>query len=130
METKGYLGDGVYIDVDESFPSRYTLTTNNGIEDINTIHINREIIERLNAYIADLTAEANQMIMTEKQLEEAIIQVPQLARGRVWCLTCGATIHVDSASCLRKGWPKCCGYTMTIDSPEERKAMENDGEAE
>jgi hypothetical protein len=62
METKGYLGDGVYIDVDESFPGRYTLTTNNGIEDINVIHISREIVERLNAYIAALNAETNRVI--------------------------------------------------------------------
>jgi hypothetical protein len=62
METKGYLGDGVYIDVDKSLPGQFTLTTNNGIEDINTIHINREIVERLNAYIAALNAETNRVI--------------------------------------------------------------------
>ena len=25
-----------------------------------------------------------------------------------------------SGECMRYGWPKCCGHTMTIDSPEER----------
>lgn len=45
---------------------------------------------------------------------------PKLARGQVWCRTCRRTQHVDSAECLRStGWPKCCGYTMTIDPPEE-----------
>jgi hypothetical protein len=24
---------------------------------------------------------------------------------------------------MRSGWPKCCGYTMTIDSPEEQKRL-------
>lgn len=48
--------------------------------------------------------------------------VPQLARGQVWCLKCGATLKVDSGRALQSGWPKCCGHTMTIDSPEERKA--------
>lgn len=46
--------------------------------------------------------------------------VPQLARGKVWCTTCGRQQSVDGAECLRSGWPKCCGYTMTIDSPESR----------
>ena len=49
-----------------------------------------------------------------------VADVPQLQRGRVWCIECGATQRVDSAQCLRSGWPKCCGYTMTIDSPEDR----------
>ena len=45
---------------------------------------------------------------------------PKLARGRVWCRICGRSRKVDSAECLRTGWPKCCGQTMTIDSPKER----------
>ena len=47
-------------------------------------------------------------------------QVPQLARGIVWCRTCGQQQKVDSGLCLSSGWPRCCGYTMTMDSPEER----------
>lgn len=43
-----------------------------------------------------------------------------LRRGQVWCTTCGYSRKVDSSDCLKLGWPKCCGYTMTIDSPEER----------
>lgn len=46
--------------------------------------------------------------------------VPQFARGQVWCKKCDATQKVDGANCLRHGWPKCCGETMTLDSPEER----------
>lgn len=45
---------------------------------------------------------------------------PSLKRGVVWCRTCGSSQKVDSATALRNGWPKCCGYTMTIDSPEEQ----------
>ena len=44
---------------------------------------------------------------------------PKLDNGMVWCKTCGRSQKVDSAVCLRSGWPKCCGYTMTIDPPEE-----------
>ena len=46
---------------------------------------------------------------------------PKLERGKVWCRTCGKSIKVDSSECLNSGWPKCCGYTMTIDAPDERK---------
>lgn len=45
---------------------------------------------------------------------------PSLLGGRVYC-RCGKTRNVDAARCLRSGWPKCCGMTMTIDNPEERK---------
>ncbi len=37
---------------------------------------------------------------------------------RVYCRTCGSSQPVDSAECLTSGWPKCCGYTMTIDKPD------------
>lgn len=47
--------------------------------------------------------------------------VPQLRRGMVWCITCGRSEKVDSGECLQNGWPTCCGHTMTIDSPEERR---------
>lgn len=48
---------------------------------------------------------------------------PKLSRGMVWCRTCGRSQKVDSAGALANGWPKCCGETMTIDSPEERAAL-------
>lgn len=45
---------------------------------------------------------------------------PKLSRGMVWCTKCGRSEKVDSAECFASGWPECCGYTMTIDSPAER----------
>lgn len=48
------------------------------------------------------------------------VDCPQLKRGMVWCTVCGRTEKVDGADCLRHGWPECHGFTMTIDSPEER----------
>jgi len=50
---------------------------------------------------------------------------PSLRRGVVWCRTCGRSQKVDSAECLRSGWPECHGYTMTIDHPDtwERTAL-------
>jgi len=55
---------------------------------------------------------------------------PSISRGKIWCKQCGAGVSVNSAECLRGGWPLCCGQTMTIDSPEERTRMEaKDGKA-
>lgn len=44
----------------------------------------------------------------------------KLSRGRVWCRKCSRSQSVDAADCLRRGWPECCGETMTIDAPNER----------
>jgi hypothetical protein len=41
--------------------------------------------------------------------------VPQIRRGMVWCTTCGRSERVNGAD--------CCGFTMTIDSPEERRSL-------
>lgn len=60
---------------------------------------------------------------TLRMYEELAQSVPQFARGMVWCPTCGHSRRVDSARCLAGGWPMCCGQTMTIDSPEERRAL-------
>ena len=54
--------------------------------------------------------------------EHVVQEVPRLKRGRVWCATCGFTMSVNATQCLAHGWPKCCGQTMTIDSPHERDA--------
>jgi len=35
--------------------------------------------------------------------------------NHVHCRECGRTQEVDAAISLKNGWPKCCGYTMTID---------------
>lgn len=51
---------------------------------------------------------------------KVVSEVPQLKRGQVWCRSCGSTRRTDSEGAMRNGWPKCCGYTMTIDSPEEQ----------
>lgn len=47
---------------------------------------------------------------------------PKLTRNNVWCTVCGFSQAVSSAYAFKHGWPKHCGYTMTIDSPEERTA--------
>jgi hypothetical protein len=51
---------------------------------------------------------------------------PKLRRGIVWCTICGRSQRVNSAECFRSGWPECCGYTMTIDSPSEREALDRE----
>lgn len=54
-------------------------------------------------------------------------EIPQFKRGLVWCSKCGRETRVDAvASTLGEGWPTCCGYTMTIDSPAERASHKPD----
>lgn len=48
---------------------------------------------------------------------------PRLARGIVWCTKCGREQRAKASNALAHGWPKCCGYTMTIDSPNEREVQ-------
>lgn len=50
---------------------------------------------------------------------------PSILRGKVWCTVCGKEQAVIAKTCFRDGWPECCGYTMTIDSPEEREHFAN-----
>lgn len=58
----------------------------------------------------------------DQQIADDIAAIPQIARGQVWCRKCGSTRRVDGVrAVLGGGWPKCCGYTMTIDSPDERQ---------
>lgn len=51
---------------------------------------------------------------------------PKLQAGIVYCHKCGHTYKVDSAECLRVGWPSHCGYTMSLDKP----LTANNGEKE
>jgi hypothetical protein len=67
-----------------------------------------------------LVKELRSAIRKASSLHESLADShPSLRRGQVWCRSCGATLKVDSAECLRSGWPKCCGETMTIDEPAE-----------
>lgn len=64
-------------------------------------------------------------------IKNDIAAIPQIARGQVWCKTCGHTERVDGVrATMGSGWPKCCGYTMTIDSPAERAGRKTLEEAE
>lgn len=54
---------------------------------------------------------------------------PKFDRGKVWCIKCGRVDTIDCYHALSCGWPKCCGETMTIDSPEERMAIKKGEQA-
>lgn len=62
-------------------------------------------------------------MLDERWAEGVVSRVPQLARGVVWCTDCGRSQKVDAARHLLRGWPRCCGYTMTIHSPEEQAEL-------
>ena len=57
-----------------------------------------------------------------KAFWDEVAAIPQIARGQVWCHACGRTERVNGGEAMRHGWPKCCGFTMSIDSHEERAA--------
>lgn len=44
---------------------------------------------------------------------------PSLINGKVRCGRCGQLRIVDSARCLRHGWPKCCSVTMELQPAPE-----------
>jgi len=53
-------------------------------------------------------------------LQDKLIEChPKLAARKVWCRTCRREESMEDRNGLRDGWPKCCGYTMTIDPPGE-----------
>ena len=58
-------------------------------------------------------------------LDQDLAAIPQVKRGLVYCTTCSRTEKISAAN-FRTGWPECCGYTMSLDSPEERKALSDD----
>ena len=46
---------------------------------------------------------------------------PKLKRGMVWCLKCGNFEKVKSNEAMLRGWPMCCGQTMSLESKQELK---------
>jgi hypothetical protein len=57
--------------------------------------------------------------------------IPQFKRGLVWCTVCGREQRVNGVrATLGGGWPECCGFTMTLDSPAERAAFKASKEQE
>jgi len=40
---------------------------------------------------------------------------------RVYCHRCGRTESADAHACLTGGWPRCCGETMSMDPPNEKR---------
>ena len=51
-----------------------------------------------------------------------LAEIPQIKRGLCFCHTCERTEKISAAN-FRTGWPKCCGYTMSLDSPKERAEL-------
>jgi len=54
-----------------------------------------------------------------KKIIDDVCEHPKLKRNMVWCRHCGKSKRIDNKVAMRNGYPKCCGYTMTIDSPDE-----------
>lgn len=54
MNTKAYLGDGVYAEFDPLEGGSVKLTTSDGIQTTNTIYLEREVIEALVIYLGKI----------------------------------------------------------------------------
>jgi hypothetical protein len=54
---KEYLGDSVYVTFDGYM---LTLTTSNGIEDTNTVHLEPQVYEALSRYVSAIRAREEQ----------------------------------------------------------------------
>lgn len=54
-----------------------------------------------------------------KNIHQSVAQEVFPNISKVYCKTYKNELEVDPAYCLAHGWPKCCGYTMTIDTPEK-----------
>lgn len=57
-----------------------------------------------------------------RSFENDLADIPQIRRGLCFCHSCGRTVRISAAN-FKTGWPKCCGYTMSLDSPEERERL-------
>ena len=49
-------------------------------------------------------------------ISDVIENTPHIDWSYVTCRICGKRVDVDPRRAFKKGWPKCCGYTMTIDN--------------
>jgi hypothetical protein len=58
--------------------------------------------------------------MFSKMYDEMVEKSSAMKKGLVYCHICKKEQKVDSAECLRKGWPKCCGSTMSLDEVRPR----------
>lgn len=43
----------------------------------------------------------------------------EVSEMRVKCVECGREERPDHGRSLKSGWPKCCGYTMRLESTKE-----------
>jgi hypothetical protein len=68
--------------------------------------------------------------MNVQGMWKEIAGIPKIARGLVWCTQCGSMRAVNGGQCMRSGWPRCCGQTMTIDSPAEREQFAKRAQSE
>lgn len=56
------------------------------------------------------------LIVPDKLYDRLSKSHDALRRGIVICNNCGRTIKVNSKHCLERGWPECCGETMSLES--------------
>ncbi len=73
--------------------------------------------------------ELSKLLNKVETLHQSIVDdVPELKAGRVYCRVCKHKEQVNSAECLRLGWPKCCGQTMMLGDLDATASQQKDKE--
>lgn len=65
---------------------------------------------------------ARRLASAPDRIARDLTEIPQIKRGLLFCHHCGRQESIRGNP-FGTGWPKCCNYTMSLDSPEERQAM-------
>lgn len=53
--------------------------------------------------------------MIEDKIIDDVMKHPLMKKNELFCRHCGKKIKYDNRIAMKTGYPKCCGYTMTID---------------
>jgi len=52
----------------------------------------------------------------EQKIIDEVMEHPLMKKNELSCRHCGKKINYDNRVALKYGYPKYCGYTMTIDN--------------
>ena len=58
------------------------------------------------------------MNIVEERIIDEVMKHPLMEKNELSCRNCGKKIKYDNRVAMEYGYPKCCGYTMTIDKFE------------
>ena len=54
--------------------------------------------------------------IVEERIIDAVMEHSLMKKNELSCRHCGKKIKYDNRIAMKYGYPKCCGYTMTVDN--------------